>query len=119
QFARTMLKVAPDKKVARADLLCTFHGWLKEEAGDDSKLHGARWFVPKLRMACPQAVSHPIEGKRYFCGIMLTEEALEYWTRQAFNAQQTGRGSQGVSATKDKVNQPWNPDEIAQTEIPY
>src|SRR5262249_44156164 len=51
--------------IDRADLLCAFHGWLREEDGDDAKLRGARWFVPKLRMACPQAILRPMKGRRY------------------------------------------------------
>src|SRR5262249_35961754 len=122
EFVRTMLEVTDDTKIDRADLLCAFHGWLREEDGDDAKLRGARWFVPKLRMACPQAILRPMKGRRYFCRVKLTDEALEYWTKQAFDARQTGRGNQGKSATKKEVNQPWDakiemPD--PQSEAPF
>src|SRR5262249_44156163 len=54
--------------------------------------------------------------------LLLTDEALEYWTKQAFDARQTGRGNQGKSATKKEVNQPWDakiemPD--PQSEAPF
>jgi P4 family phage/plasmid primase-like protien len=107
QFARAMIELAPDKKINRADLLCAFHGWLKEEAGDDARLHGARWLIPKLRMACPQAVPHKIMGRRYVCGIKLSDEALEHWKRQVDDAERSGRGSKGTSALAKDVNQDW------------
>jgi hypothetical protein len=36
-------------KATRADLLCAYHGWLREEQGDEARASGARWFFPKLR----------------------------------------------------------------------
>ena len=74
EFARTMLEPDPDTKINRADLICAFHGWLKEEVGDEAKMHGARWLMPKLRSACPWAISRKIVGTRYLCGVKLTEE---------------------------------------------
>jgi putative DNA primase/helicase len=108
EFARTMLEQSADTKVNRADLICAFHGWLKEKVGDEAKMHGARWLMPKLRSACPWAISRKIGGTRYLCGVKLTEEGLGYWYQQASAAQQSGRGSKGASALKKDVNQAWN-----------
>lgn len=107
-FARTVLEKADDAKVERADILCVFQGWLKEEAGDDARMHGARWLVPKLRSACPWAIARKMKGVRYFCGIRLTDEGLKFWFDQAGSAAQSGRGCKGSSAMKTDVNKPWN-----------
>ena len=115
EFSRTMLEQAADTKVDRADMLCAFHGWFREEAGDDSKLHGARWLVPKLRTACPWAVLRKMKGKRYFCGVKLTDEALKYWLEQASAAQQSGHGSKGASSMAKEVNQDWTQKELDET----
>src|SRR5262249_13144607 len=112
----TMLEPSSDTKINRADLLCAFHGWLKEEAGDDARMHGARWLIPKLRTACPWAIHRKIEGTRYVCGAKLTEEGLKYWEQQAQEAEHTGRGSKGANALKKDVNQDWNPQEDAPSE---
>ena len=81
EFARTMLVQSPDTKVNRADLICAFHGWLKEEAGDAAKMHSARWLIPKLRNACPWAIPRKMKGVRYFCGVRLTGEAAQVLVR--------------------------------------
>jgi P4 family phage/plasmid primase-like protien len=109
EFARTMLERSADTKVNRADLICAFHGWLKEEVGDDAKPHGARWLMPKLRTTCPWAIARTIGPARYLCGAKLTEEALKHWYAQASAASQSGRGSKGASAMAKDVNQAWSP----------
>jgi P4 family phage/plasmid primase-like protien len=121
EFARTMLEPASDTKVNRADLICAFHGWLKEEVGDEAKMHGARWLMPKLRSACPSAILRKMKGTRYLCGVKLTEEGLEYWYQQASAAGQSGRGSKGASALKKDVNQAWSPkkEEETSSELPF
>jgi len=122
EFARTMLKPDTDTKINRADLICSFHGWLKEEVGDEAKMHGARWLIPKLRTACPWAIARKIMGTRYFCGVQLTDEGLAYWHQQASAAAQSGRGSKGASALKKDVNQPWRPqkgDDEEEEEFPF
>jgi P4 family phage/plasmid primase-like protien len=115
EFSRTMLEQSADTKIDRADMLCAFHGWFREEAGDTAKLPGARWLVPKLRTACPWAVPRKMKGKRYFCGVKLTDEALKYWFEQASAAQQSGRGSKGASSLAKEVNQDWTQKELDET----
>ena len=116
-----MLEQAPTTKIDRADLLCAFHGWLKEEEGDDAKLRGARWLMPKLRNACPWASARKIMGVRYFCGAKLTNEALKYWTRQTDDAERSGRGSKGGSAMAKDVNQEWTQRTLDETadDVPF
>jgi P4 family phage/plasmid primase-like protien len=108
EFARTLLVPSPNTKVERADLLCAFHGWLREEVGDDARVHGARWLIPKLRSACPWAVPRKIMGIRYFCGLRLTAEGLKFWSRQNDDATRSGRGSKGASALAKDLNKPWD-----------
>jgi len=121
EFSRTMLEQSADTKINRKDLLCAFHGWLKEEAGDDGKMHGARWLIPKLRNACPWAVHRPMKGTRYICGVKLTDEGLRYWEQQAQEAEHTGRGSKSAAALKKDVNQNWDPqaEQEDEPEIPF
>jgi hypothetical protein len=98
EWARTMLERAPLGKVERGDLLCAFHGWWREEMGDDARLHGGRWFVPKLRAACPHIPVVTVRGNRYAGGIKLTGEGLTCWERQSADAAQRGRGSRGTAS---------------------
>jgi P4 family phage/plasmid primase-like protien len=121
EFARTMLEESPTTKIDRADLLCAFHGWLKEEVGDDAKLHGARWLIPKLRTACAWGSERKIMGTRYFCGVKLSNEGLKFWSRQADEASRTGRGSKGASSVPGNVNQSWTPrdQEEPDGELPF
>jgi P4 family phage/plasmid primase-like protien len=109
EFARTMLKGATDIKVERKDILCAFQGWLKEEAGDDARLHGARWLIPKLRNACPWSIARKIMGTHYFCGMELTAEGLDFWSEQSDSAHRSGRGCKGSSTRQTEVNKPWKP----------
>jgi P4 family phage/plasmid primase-like protien len=118
EFARTMLEQSPATKVERGDLLCAFHGWLKEEMGDDARMHGARWLIPKLRSACPWAVDRKIGDERYFCGVELTKEALRYWTHQATDGRGNGCGAKGASALAKDVNKRWRPSEQTE-ELPF
>ena len=108
-FARTALERSECTKVTRADVMCAFHGWRREDEGDKARLYGARWLIPKLRIACPWAIHRPVLGVRCLCGVKLSVEALKHWARQ--NAAQDGRGAEGSSHASDAVNQPWNPRE--------
>src|SRR5262249_21501744 len=110
-FARTALVRSGCTKVTRADVMCAFHGWRRDDEGNDARLYGARWLMPKLRTACPWATHRPIKGVRYLCGVELSEEALKHWARQATAAAQGERGAEGSSTNKDEVNRPWNPRE--------
>jgi len=108
-FARTALERSGCTKVTRADVMCAFHGWRREDEGDKARLYGARWLIPKLRIACPWAIHRSVNGVRCLCGVKLSAEALKHWARQ--NAAQDGRGVEGSSRTSDAVNQSWNPRE--------
>jgi hypothetical protein len=108
EWARTMLTQSAITRIARGDLICAFHGWWREESGDDARLFGGRWLMPKLRAACPWITGVKVMGSRYFGGIKLTSEGLELWQRQSSDAAQRGRGSRGVASSADFVNKPWN-----------
>ena len=108
-FARTALERSECSKVTRADVMCAYHGWRRDDEGDKARFQGARWLMPKLRIACPWAIHRSIHGVRYLCGVKLSEEALKCWNRQ--KGAQDGRGTEGSSHTGDAVNQSWNPRE--------
>ena len=108
EWARTMLERSDITKIARGDLICAFHGWWREEMGDDVRLLGGRWLMPKLRAACPWITSVKTVGNRYFGGVKLTDEGLAFWQRQSADAAQRGRGGGGVASSVDYVNKPWD-----------
>ena len=113
EWARRMLEPAVDCKIERSDLLCSFHGWWREEMGDSVRLPGGRWFVPKLRAACPHARTVTVMGARYAGGIKLNKEGLQYWTRQSADAAQRGHGSRGTASSAKDVNQAWTVTDAA------
>jgi P4 family phage/plasmid primase-like protien len=111
EWARTMVERADGSKVSRGDLLCAFHGWWREEMGDDVRLLGGRWLVPKLRDACPYIDTRVRSSHvRYIGGIKLTGEGLKYWSRQSTDAAQRGHGSRGTACSVADVNQVWTDD---------
>jgi phage/plasmid-associated DNA primase len=111
EWARTMVERADGGKVSRGDLLCAFHGWWREEMGDDVRLLGGRWLVPKLRAACPYIDTRIRSGDvRYVGGIRLTGEGLKYWSRQSADAAQRGHGSRGIASSDTAVNRVWSED---------
>jgi hypothetical protein len=103
-----MLVSSATTKIARGDLICAFHGWWREESGDDARLFGGRWLTPKLRAACPWIIEAKGHLDRGFGGIKLTAEGLELWQRQSTDAAQRGRGSRGAALCVDSVNRPWD-----------
>src|SRR5262249_34192552 len=94
-------------RVTRADVVCAFHGWLKEEEGEKTKLYGGRWLIPKLRIACPWAIHHKVRGVRYLGGVQLTVQGLNHWATQHSAAEQDGRGAKGSSGKSADVNRWW------------
>jgi P4 family phage/plasmid primase-like protien len=110
EFCRTMVEKDLESKVERADLLCAFHGWWKEEQGGNARLHGTKWMRPKLLEHCPWVTERMIRGQRYYCGLRLKEEGLELWQKQHKDAaHHGGRGNGGSASDMQKVNQPWLP----------
>ena len=55
EWVRMGIARNPSLKIARSDLLCAFHGWQREQDGDDAKALGGRGFFPRLRAAAPWA----------------------------------------------------------------
>jgi P4 family phage/plasmid primase-like protien len=104
-WARTMLERSDSTMIERVDLLCAFHGWWREEMGDDVRLLGGRWLFPKLRAACPWVSEAKRRGTRFLAGVALTEEGLRFWDQQSQDARQNGRGSKGSATQTSKVNQ--------------
>jgi P4 family phage/plasmid primase-like protien len=111
EWARTMLVQSDASKVERADLLCAFHGWWREEMGDDVRLLAGRWFVPRLRAACPWIGTTYTHGARFFTGVKLNQEGLKFWQRQSADAAQRGHGSRGAASSADCVNKTWIPEQ--------
>jgi hypothetical protein len=84
--------------------MCAYHGWQREQDGDDAKAFGARGFFPRLRAAAPWMTDYQDpQGKRFMVGIHLTSEGLQQWDAHHTGPQLRG-GSTGLSRTKLDVN---------------
>lgn len=108
EFARGCLIKAPGYMIARHDLACAYHGWLKEQDGEDARAVGNRWLVPRVRSSIPSMEDHTNnEGIRFLVGIKLSDEGLGLWERHKDNP--LPKGSKGFSLGKDMVNRqdPW------------
>jgi hypothetical protein len=91
-------------RVARHDLMCAYHGWQREQDGDDAKAFGARGFFPRLRAAAPWITDHTDRhGRRFVNGIHLSNEGLGQWDAHHSGPQLRG-GTSGLSMTKTDVN---------------
>lgn len=102
EWARTAIRKAP-YKVSRPDLMCAYHGWQREQDGDEARALGGRALFPRLRAACPWVgETTDDDGRRYFTGIAITEEGLQLWSRH--NDSPLKGGSKGSSLTKADVN---------------
>lgn len=102
EWARSAVRRSPHK-VSRQDLMCAYHGWQREQDGDEARALGGRGLFPRLRAACPW-VGEDTEhgGRRFFTGISLTDEGLQLWDRH--NTDQLRGGSKGSSLNKNEVN---------------
>jgi P4 family phage/plasmid primase-like protien len=105
EFARAAVMVSKDHKVERSDLLCAFHGWQREEQGEEARASGGRWFFPRLRELIEGATDQKSNGMRFVTGIALTDEGLHYWLTHRVGQQLRG-GSSGFSTACDQVNRP-------------
>jgi hypothetical protein len=104
EWARTAIVRVPGGRVARHDLTCAYHGWQREQDGDDAKAFGARGFFPRLRAAAPWVTDYQEHGgKRFIVGIHLTSEGLQQWNDHHGGPQLRG-GSAGMSLSKIEVN---------------
>jgi P4 family phage/plasmid primase-like protien len=112
EFARTAITKSANSMVERADVLCAYHGWLREEEGEEARASGARWFFPKLRQALDSIGDHR-NGKRaarFLTGVALTDEGLRHWHSHRTGQQLKG-GSAGFSVSTDDVNRLWGDSE--------
>lgn len=104
EWARTSIQKTAYGKVSRADVACAYHGWQREQDGDDARALGNRALIPRLRAAVPSIGDFTDEhGRRYLTGIHLTSEGLQYWDLHMQGPQLKG-GSKGTSSTKHDVN---------------
>ena len=104
EWARAAIAKAPHGKVARADMMCAYHGWQREQDGDEARAFGARAFFPRLRAVAPWAgETTDANGRRFITGVSLTDEGLQLWDLHNQGPQLKG-GSKGVSLTKHEVN---------------
>jgi P4 family phage/plasmid primase-like protien len=104
EWARSSVRKGP-YKVSRPDILCAYHGWQREQDGDEARALGGRALFPRLRAACPwMGETTDDNGRRYFTGIGLSDEGLQLWDRH--NQDQLRGGSKGSSLSKPEVNRP-------------
>ena len=104
EWARTAVVKSPHGRVSRGDIMCAYHGWQREQDGDEARAFGARAFFPRLRAAAPWAsdmTDH--SGRRYVTGLQLTDEGLLLWDLHNQGPQLKG-GSKGTSLSKNDVN---------------
>lgn len=104
EWARTAVVKTPHGRVSRADIMCAYHGWQREQDGDEARAFGARAFFPRLRAAAPWAgdmTDH--SGRRYVTGLQLSDEGLLLWDLHNQGPQLKG-GSKGTSLSKTDVN---------------
>lgn len=107
EWARTAVVKMPGGKVARHDLMCAYHGWQREQDGDEARAFGARAFFPRLRAAAPwTSDNQDHSGKRFITGLHLTDEGLQLWDLHNQGPQLKG-GSKGSSLNKTDVNKLW------------
>jgi P4 family phage/plasmid primase-like protien len=103
EWVRLAVKNSAYSKVSRHDLLCAYHGWQREQDGEEARAIGGRAFFPRLRSACPgSAVGQEHDGTRYITDIALTDEGLQLWQRH--NDNPLKGGSKGNSPSKSDVN---------------
>jgi P4 family phage/plasmid primase-like protien len=106
EWARSALRMTGHGKVSRPDLLCAYHGWQKEEQGDDARATGGKFLLKNLKTMFP-AIDPDVRsmGTRFVGGLSLTDEGLALWDRHQSDPLRTG--SKGSSLTKHDVNKPW------------
>ena len=106
EWARTALRLSAHGKVSNSDLSCSYHGWQKEEHGDDAKAVGGKYLKTRLRTMFPSVdVDVKSMGTRYIGGLALTDEGLALWDRHRDDPLRTG--SKGSSTTRHEVNKLW------------
>jgi P4 family phage/plasmid primase-like protien len=106
EWARTAVVRSAGSKVSRADLMCAYHGWQREQDGDEARAFGARAFFPRLRAAAPWSGDMTDNtGRRFVTGLALSDEGLQLWDLHNQGPQLKG-GSKGNSITKFEVNKP-------------
>lgn len=115
EWSRTAVVRSAHSKVARSDLMCAYHGWQREQDGDEARAFGARAFFPRLRSAAPWvADTTEHNGRRYVIGLALSDEGLQLWDLHSQGPQLKG-GSKGSALSKSEVNKLHN-DEKQTTE---
>jgi P4 family phage/plasmid primase-like protien len=104
EWARTAIVKAPHGRVSRADIMCAYHGWQREQDGDEARAFGARAFFPRLRSAAPwTSEMQEHNGRRFITGLHLSDEGLQLWDSHVQGPQLKG-GSKGNSLVKTDVN---------------
>ncbi len=118
EFARIAIEPSPCSKVERGDVLCAYHGWQRQEQGEEARASGGRRFFPKLRDLIDGVGDQKSNGARFVTGIALTKEGLHFWELHK-NGQQLKGGSAGTSASKAEVNRPWSGDAAEPDDGPF
>lgn len=111
EWARTAIAKTPTGRVSRGDIMCAYHGWQREQDGDEARAFGARAFFPRLRSAAPwTSEMQEHSGRRFITGLHLTDEGLQLWESHVQGPQLKG-GSKGTSLVKTDVNKTFNSEQ--------
>lgn len=107
EWARLTIRRSLTGKITRADIMCAYHGWQREQDGEQAKAFGGRALFPRLRDIAPWAGEmSDSSGRRYITGLVLTDEGLQLWEYHMLGPQLKG-GSKGSSLSKTEVNKPY------------
>lgn len=107
EWAAQAIVVDKKYRVARADLLCSFHGYQRENDGGNARAWGGRYVFPRLRTVYPAVTDSKSDGVRFVEGIKLTETG-KAWFKQ-HNLNPLAGGSEGVTAPEIDPNKTLSP----------
>ena len=74
-------------------MLCAYHGFQREEEGEEARAKGARWLFPKLREVIDGVGDQKSNGARFLTGVALTDEGLHFWELHKTGQQLKGGSS--------------------------
>ncbi len=104
EWVRTSIIKRTGAKVRRNDVLCAYHGWQKEQDGDEARALGGRAFWPRFRKVATWSDPDNTDarGERWVTGLALTDEGLHLWERHNDNPLRSG--TKGASLSRNDVN---------------
>lgn len=106
EWSTSCVEFDPEYMVSRADLRCSFHGYMKEEDGDNARAWGGQRFLKGLESFAHHGVSvegvKDRHGLRYVTGLRLTEEGKRLWSDH--RASPLKAGCEGSSKEPHEIN---------------